>query len=91
MYRWTEQSILWHAEAVAYMGFDRKLADVLQLYLPPEETVYDLGCGMGYLALELARRGYKVTAVDYDVKAIRWLRLECNRRSLSKLNALEQD
>ena len=56
---WTEEKILWYQEAVAYFGYDRVLADAAEPYLPREETVCDLGCGSGYLAMELARRGYR--------------------------------
>jgi 16S rRNA G1207 methylase RsmC len=35
----------------------------------PGETVLDLGCGAGLLALAAARRGGRVTAVDADLRA----------------------
>ena len=40
------------------------LSMVDQLALPPQAKVLDVGCGAGHLAVELARRGFRVTAVD---------------------------
>lgn len=73
MFFWNSRKIRWYADALAYTGFDRALADELEPFLPPGESVCDMGCGIGYLALELARRGRDVTAVDRDELALRWL------------------
>ncbi len=42
--------------------------------------VLDLGCGTGYDALELARRGFRVTAIDHSAVAIKQaLKLAANK------------
>ena len=91
MYSWTEKSVRWYAEAVKYTGFDKELSEHILSFLPNDETVCDLGCGIGYLALELARRGYDVTAVDHDAVALAWLSAERERIKPEKLTIMHQE
>lgn len=58
-----------HAPEYLNNGFTRNtVAEVdflLELFqLPPASTILDIGCGVGRHAIELAKRGYKVTGVD---------------------------
>ena len=92
MYPWTEERIVWYQRAVAFTGFDRALADLAIGAPKPGEEVCDLGCGTGYLALELARRGCRVTAVDRAGVCMDYLRAEAARRGLTdRLTAVEAD
>lgn len=47
------------------------------------ETVLDVGCGYGLLALAAARAGASVTAVDDDLAAVRSCELNLDRNALS--------
>jgi SAM-dependent methyltransferase len=85
MYQWSDQRIEWYQRAVAYHRFDRALADAVAPALRREETVCDLGCGTGYLAMELARRGFAVTAFDQNDQTVAYLRAEALRRGLGTL------
>lgn len=91
MYPWSEQRVAWYLRAVAYNGFDRVLADAIAPYLPSGETVCDLGCGTGYLALYLARRGYFVTAFDKPGPALDAARREKKLRGTDSLTVTEGD
>jgi tellurite methyltransferase len=53
-------------------------------------TVLDLGCGLGNLALEAARRGCTVTAIDASATAIARIRAAAQQEQLA-LEAIEAD
>lgn len=56
------------------------------------ELVLDLGCGTGRMTLELARRGYDMTGVDYSVEMLDIARENADREGLSdKMLWLSQD
>lgn len=37
-----------------------------ELKLPPGHRILDMGCGTGRHSIELAKRGYKITGVDWS-------------------------
>lgn len=49
------------------------------------ELVLDLGCGTGKMTLELARRGYDMTGVDFSVDMLNVARSEAQARGLDVL------
>lgn len=48
---------------------DRYL-ELLRTYCGPELRILDVGCGAGYVALELARNGHRVTGIDISEENI---------------------
>ncbi len=55
-----------------YLGrINQGYLDLLGRYCRPGATILDVGCGAGYMSLELARNGYHVTAFDISSKCIR--------------------
>lgn len=52
------------------LRLSRALAWVDELRLSPAANVLEVGCGTGLLAIELARRGLRVTAVDAAVNML---------------------
>ena len=48
------------------------------------ELILDLGCGTGSMTLELARRGYDMTGIDYSVEMLDVARARAEAHSLDK-------
>lgn len=91
MFCWTEQSLDWYRRAAAHGDFHAQLAARLAPYLSPTDTVFDLGCGAGYLSLELAARTRQVTAVDIDQNALIGLRQMADAHGVNNLDLLCAD
>jgi SAM-dependent methyltransferase len=49
----------------------RATADFLASHLPGGAELLEVGCGEGDVAAELARRGYRMTAIDADARPYR--------------------
>ena len=55
-----------------YLGkINEGYLDLLNKYSKPGASILDVGCGAGYMSLELARNGYKVTAFDISSASIK--------------------
>ncbi len=56
-----------------------------------ERLILDLGCGTGRMTLELARRGYDTTGVDYSPEMLDKARAAAERQGISNILWLNQD
>lgn len=68
----------------------KKWADFIERILDKEckskpELVLDLGCGTGKMTLELARRGYDMTGIDYSPEMLDIARSEAERMGYNVL------
>src|SRR2546430_15940224 len=59
-----------------------ELVRVLDAGLLPGKTVLEIGCGTGTNAIAFARRGYRVTAVDYVEAAVQRAREKARKAGL---------
>ena len=55
------------------------------------ELILDLGCGTGKMTLELARRGYDMTGVDYSAQMLDVARDEASKEGIDNVLLLLQD
>ena len=74
-------------DASAYTGFHKTLAGKIIPYLAPENTICDLGCGLGRLDLELAAFVRELTAVDLSENVVETLRQDAESLNLVNVYA----
>ena len=74
MFQWKPDMVQFMEDAGEYTDFYRLAAEELAAIAPPESNVCDVGCGLGYSSLELAKRFRKVRAVDISDNALAVLR-----------------
>lgn len=67
---WSEQSILWYERASSRSDFHERLVDLIVPCLEKNETIIEAGCGLGYEAEILKRRGYSIQAYDLSKDVI---------------------
>lgn len=87
MFEWTPEKIRWLENASEYGDYYRTVAGTITPFLSPADHVCDAGCGLGYLAAELAGTVRRVTAVDREPAVIRRLEAMCRRRGISNIAA----
>lgn len=76
MYIWTPVSVGFRTDAERFCHIGEQIADAVIPHLTADARICDAGCGLGYLALHLAKKNYQVTAVDTDPAALSILREE---------------
>jgi len=74
MFQWTPDMIRFMEDAGSRTDFYRLAAEELAALVPPEASVCDVGCGLGFSSLELAKRFRQVKAVDISDSALAVLR-----------------
>lgn len=68
-FSWSEQRLRWFASAAKRTLYYKRLAEILLKDLPSGASVLDMGAGAGAFALELAKAGAIVTAVEQQALA----------------------
>lgn len=82
---WDADTIRFMIDASEHASYNRELAAYIAPRLPKDAHVCDAGCGLGYLALELAAHAAKVTAADICPQALDVLRQNCAQRGIENI------
>lgn len=90
-YQWGSERVRFMMDACEYGEYHHQLAQLLAPYLEGAAHVCDVGCGLGYLSLELAKVVPYVTAVEVDEEAISVLRENCTMRGIDNIHVLCSD
>ena len=74
-------------DASAYTGFHEKLAKKIIPHLHADDTVCDIGCGLGLLDFQLAPHVSEISAVDVSESAIEALLYGAKSAGLTNIHA----
>jgi len=91
MFYWDEENIRWMEEAAAYTGHYQKLSNIILPYLKRDDTVCEIGCGLGHLACVLAPKVAHVTAVDISDLAVSKLKERVAANNITNLTPVFAD
>lgn len=83
---WDENSSRRFLDASVYSGFHKALARKIIPYLYPDDTLCDIGCGLGRLDLELAPHVSEILAIDVSEYAVNTLKRDANRAGLKNIS-----
>lgn len=91
MFRWTDESIKWWQRARTYTSHYKEMAQMVLPYLEKEEMVYDIGCGLGYIDLELAAHVGKIRCFDIEKKVLKELEKEAENQNIRNLSVSNEN
>ncbi len=86
---WTERKVAWYRRALARSDFSDKVLAIVAPLLEECLSALDVGAGCGALALPLARRLGRVTALEPAPAMARALAEEARERGLTNIEIIE--
>ena len=86
---WTERKVAWYQRALERSDFAEKVLEALAPLLDGCTTALDVGAGCGALALPLAERLGRVTALEPAPAMAKALREEARARGLKNIEVIE--
>lgn len=66
---WSDEKIEWYERASEYSSFHKELSLIIENHLEKDESVLELGCGLGHVASILSNT-HPVHAIDIEEKPI---------------------
>ena len=91
MWSWTRQSVAWYARAAEQSSYYADLARAMQPFINPDWALADMGCGLGFLSLELAGLAARIEAFDTDPLALRELERRVAARGIANIHPRLED
>lgn len=72
-FEWNDKTCAWMKDASEYTLYNKKLAEILHAHMGENETVCDMGCGLGLVDLELIKFSKSICCVDLSEWAVNYL------------------
>lgn len=91
MFRWTDDMVRFMRDAAGFGSYQTELAGWICSQIPQARHVCDAGCGLGFLALQLAQRYPRVTAADISEQALDIAHAQAEEKRVSNLEIVQTD
>ena len=91
MFRWTDDMVRFMRDAASFGSYQTELAGWICSQIPQARHVCDAGCGLGFLALQLAQRYPRVTAADISEQALDIAHAQAEEKRVSNLEIVQTD
>lgn len=91
MFRWSSESIEWYRNAVEYTNYPAVLCEQIKEFFDLKDTVYDIGCGLGYIDLLLAPYVEQITGVDVDGSVLELMDQSISRQQIRNVKTMHID
>ena len=91
MFRWTDDMVRFMRDAAGFGSYQTELAGWICGQIPDAQHVCDAGCGLGFLALQLAQRYPRVTAADISEQALDIAHAQAEEKRVSNLEIVQTD
>ena len=86
MFQWTDESIDWWKRAVPYSDYYKILIRIFREYLSRDETIFDIGCGLGNVSLELSPFVRRIKGFDINERVLNEFKKEIQRRGIDNIS-----
>ena len=90
MFIWTNETIQFYKDAAQFNKYHEVLRGMIAPFIAEEDHVLDLGCGLGFLSLELAQICEKVTAIDHEERVLHLLQEGVTRKNIANIHVQKQ-
>lgn len=91
IYSWTEQRINSYIDASNYTNFHHQLATYITPFLNQNDSVFDFGCGLGQLDIEIAPYVKQVKGFDASDIAIAAFQQNVEEKSITNIESVCQN
>lgn len=91
LFYWTRDKVDLYMRAAEYTRFNDAIARIVLDQVGPGRELWDLGCGVSYLALYLSPYMKKIDCVDQSQEALDGLKLSLEKKKLANIQLYKED
>ena len=91
MFIWTDESIELWKRAERYTDHYKNLCRELKSYVDKDDEIYDIGCGLGFIDLELSPYVKSIRSFDIEKRVLDELNKSANNKGIHNISTSSND